>query len=134
MRRMVVLIENFIPRMRSTSNPPRESMSAPIASANSSTISCIVRSSRPLATQPFHVSGCPGSAAVRITSSMISLPTYSVLTGSSERMSRMPIVAIVSGALVPHTSRNSGPTCRSAPSRSRNDLIGGGDCLGRAME
>lgn len=74
------------------------------------------------ADKPFGLFGRPAS---RTTSSMISLPTYNVATGSTARTSRSASDADVIARLVAHTMRKKGGMLRSAPTRSFNDRTSG---------
>ena len=96
------------------------------ASPNSAASSQRSRSSRPLEYQAPSVVGAPVSCAFATTSSMISLPTNSVATGSSARTSRSTSVHDASAGLVCQSSRRNGGRLRSAPKRSRSDRGCGG--------
>ena len=124
-RRLVSLLKRS-DSSESSSETTRPSTSDATASPNSSASSQPMRSSAPLAIQSRSVSCADGAPASSTTSSMISLPTYSVTTGSRARTIRSRPWLSVSARLVCQTSFRNGGRLRSAPRRARRGCGGGG--------
>ena len=125
MSRTLVMLENCSARRESSSETTRPRRSDRTASASSATMSQVRRSRSPLAIHAPRVAGALGTDTSATTSSMISLPTYSVATGRTARTMRRSSVPDASVGLVCQTRARNGGRLRNAPHRSRSDRGGG---------